>query len=240
MAAGSNGKALDRLGSLHRQLRCLRAHLSPVSGLVAGARRLPRRRASRRTPRSPWTRRTGPGSRLKPSGVELGQRSGRGARRQSAGQPLGGSRRIEVACFDGRTWKAPAAFSPQDALAVGSKSDYRSAAVTSIRTAISGWLQAPITAGLAIQVSGGVASGRVSFGKPISRASTATAGSIPFRFPNSWARNSTRMGLASANGSVCGLSGRRRAATRLSPAGRWRIRVIAGSLPLPRKARSRT
>src|SRR5262249_7378197 len=52
------------------------------------------------------------------SGPHWGKDLGAALGPKAPSQPLGGSRRIEIACFDGQTWKAPATFSPQDSLAV--------------------------------------------------------------------------------------------------------------------------
>src|SRR5262249_50265263 len=57
-------------------------------------------------------------------GVNWGKDLGAALGSKAPGQPLGGSRRIEVACLDGQEWKTPVRFAPQDSLALGSTGDY--------------------------------------------------------------------------------------------------------------------
>ena len=51
-------------------------------------------------------------------GMNWGKDLGAALGPKAPGTPLGGTRHVEVACFDGQSWKAPADFAPHDSLAL--------------------------------------------------------------------------------------------------------------------------
>lgn len=157
------------------------------------------------------------------SGVNWGKDLGRGLGDRQPGTPLGAARRIEVACLDGGRWQAPAEVAFDDPLAAGSTGESR-----------------PL---LRFDPDGNL---WMAFKRRYSRRSyrptsywesflTRLEGgrwTEPAVLPSSWARKSTRMGLAFAEGRLWAFWPHE--SRRWSFASRPRLnRVVAGSLPLP-------
>lgn len=158
-------------------------------------------------------------------GANWGKDLGAALGDKSPGTPLGGPRRIEMAVYDGGTWKAPAAISFHDALATGANST-----------------SDPL---LFPDPDGNI---WMSFKRRFSRAAfrpstywetylTRLDGdrwADPMPLPNSWTRKSTRMSFAAANGRLWAFwpSESRDYAFASRPLSN---RVIAGSLALPGK-----
>ena len=157
------------------------------------------------------------------SGVHWGKDLGRGLGDRQPGTPLGAARRIEVVCLDGGEWKAPAAVAFDDPLATGSTGESRPQ--------------------LFFDPDGNL---WLSFKRRYSRHSyrptsyweyfltrlDGTAWTEPVTLPLSWARKSTRMGVAVAEGRLWAFWPNE--SRRWGFASRPRLnRVVAGSLPLP-------
>ena len=157
------------------------------------------------------------------SGVHWGKDLGRGLGDRQPGTPLGDTRRIEVVCYDGGQWKAPATVEFDDPLAAGSTGESRPQ--------------------LFIDPDGNL---WLSFKRRYSRLSyrptsyweyflTRLDGgrwTEPVALPLSWARKSTRMGLTVADGRLWAFWPHE--SRQWSFASRPRLnRVIAGSLELP-------
>ena len=157
------------------------------------------------------------------SGVHWGKDLGRGLGDRQPGTPLGDARRIEVVCYDSGTWKAPAAVSFDDPLAVGSTGESRPQ--------------------LLFDPDGNL---WMSFKRRYSRQSyrptsyweyflTRLEGSRwtePVTLPLSWARKSTRMGMTAAEGRLWAFWPDE--SRRWAFASRPRLnRVVAGSVQLP-------
>ncbi len=125
------------------------------------------------------------------SGVNWGKDLGAALGDSAPGTPLGETRRIEVVCLDNNVWKSPAAFEPNGPLALGATGESR-----------------PL---LHFDPDGNL---WMSFKRRYSRMAyrpsiyweyaisrlAVDQWSDPIVLPDSWARKSTRMGLASANG----------------------------------------
>ena len=157
------------------------------------------------------------------SGVNWGKDLGRGLGDRQPGTPLGAARRIEVACFDGGEWKAPATVAFEDPLAAGSTGESRPQ--------------------LFFDPDGNL---WMSFKRRYSRHSyrptsyweyslTRLDGSVwtdPLTLPFSWSRKSTRMGVTVADGRLWAFWPNE--SRRWAFASRPRLnRVVAGSIPLP-------
>lgn len=162
------------------------------------------------------------------SGVHWGKDLGRGLGDRQPGTSLGDTRRIEVVCFDGGQWKAPAAVAFDDPLAKGSTGESRPQ--------------------LFVDPDGNV---WMSFKRRYSRLSyrptshweyflTRLDGerwTDPVTLPLSWARKSTRMGMAVADGRLWAFWPHE--SRRWGFASRPRLnRVVAGSLELPGPGRA--
>ena len=157
------------------------------------------------------------------SGVAWGKDLGRGLGERQPGTPLGAARRIEIACYDSGQWKVPAEVEFDDPLALGSTGESRPQ--------------------LFLDPDGNV---WMSFKRRYSRRSyrptsywesflTRLDGdrwTAPVTLPFSWARKSTRMGLAAADGRLWAFWPHE--SRRWAFASRPRLnRVVAGSLELP-------
>ena len=157
------------------------------------------------------------------SGVNWGKDLGRGLGDLQPGTPLGAARRIEVACFDGGQWKAPATVAFGDPLAAGSTGESRPQ--------------------LFLDPDGNL---WMSFKRRYSRHSyrptsyweyfltrlDGNAWTEPLTLPFSWARKSTRMGLAATDGRLWAFWPNE--SRQWGFASRPRLnRVVAGSVPLP-------
>jgi hypothetical protein len=167
--------------------------------------------------------------------VNWGKDLGAALGAKSPGQPLGGTRRIEVACFDGGTWKAPAAFAPQDSLASGSTGDY----LPLLHADAGGnlWMafKRRFSPSSKLQVAGGVSVRPSIFWEAYLTRLDGSRWADPMPLPNSWSRNSTRMSLSSSKGRLWAFwpSDSRAYAFASRPlAGR----VYAGSVTLPSAA----
>ena len=167
-------------------------------------------------------------------GVNWGKDLGAALGTKSPGQPLGGTRRIEVACLDGQEWKAPAAVAFHDALSVASTGDYLPLLHSDAEGNLWMAFKRRFSPNSRIQVSGGVASRPSIFWETYLTRLDGSRWIDPIPLPNSWTRNSTRMGLSSVNGRLWAFwpSDSRNYAFASRPlAGR----VYAGSLTLPGK-----
>ena len=157
------------------------------------------------------------------SGVHWGKDMGRGLGERQPGTPLGAARRIEVACYDGGQWRAPAPLAFDDPQATGATGESR----PQLRFDADGNLW-------------------MSFKRRYSRHSyrptsyweyflTRLEGrrwTEPVTLPFSWARKSTRMGMAEADGRLWAFWPNE--SRRWGFASRPRLnRVVAGSLELP-------
>ena len=157
------------------------------------------------------------------SGVHWGKDLGRGLGDRQPGTSLGDTRRIEIVCYDGGNWQAPAAVGFDDPLAPGTTGESRPQ--------------------LFFDPDGNL---WMSFKRRYSRQSyrptsywesflTRLDGSgwtAPVTLPMSWARKSTRMGMAVADGRLWAFWPHE--SRRWSFASRPRLnRVVAGSLTLP-------
>ena len=157
------------------------------------------------------------------SGVRWGKDLGRGLGERQPGTSLGSARRIEVACYDGGQWKAPAEVAFDDPLAAGATGESRPQ--------------------LQFDPDGNL---WMSFKRRYSRHSyrptsyweyflTRLDGdrwAEPVTLPFSWARKSTRMGMATAGGRLWAFWPHE--SRRWGFASRPRLnRVVAGSLALP-------
>lgn len=167
-------------------------------------------------------------------GVNWGKDLGASLGPKAPGQPLGGSRRIEIACLEGQTWKAPAGFNPRDSLAAGSTGDYLPLVHFDPHGNL--WLafKRRFSPSSKIQVSGGVASRPSVFWETYLTRLDGDRWADPIPLPDSWTRNSTRMGIASADGRLWAFwpSESRNYAFASRPLA---SRVYAGSLALPAK-----
>ncbi|MDA2924072.1 hypothetical protein MYX65_05345 [Acidobacteria bacterium AH-259-L09] len=159
------------------------------------------------------------------AGVNWGKDLGAALGPHAPGKPLGGRRRIEVVVFDNNEWKTPASFAPKDTLGIGATGESR-----------------PL---LTFDPDGNL---WMSFKRRYSRRTyrpsvfwesyltrlDANGWADPILLPNSWARKSTRMGLASSNGRLWAFwpSENRNYAFASRP---LLNRVIAGSVVLPGK-----
>ena len=157
------------------------------------------------------------------SGVHWGKDLGRGLGDRQPGTSLGDARRIEVVCFDGGQWKAPADAAFADPMATGSTGESRPQ--------------------LFFDPDGNL---WMSFKRRYSRQSYRPTSyweyfltrldsrrwSEPITLPFSWARKSTRMGMAVADGRLWAFWPDE--SRRWGFASRPRLnRVVAGSLELP-------
>ena len=157
------------------------------------------------------------------SGVNWGKDLGRGLGDRQPGTSLGSARRIEVACYDGGQWKAPVDVAFDDPLAPGATGESR----PQLRFDPDGNLW-------------------MSFKRRYSRHSyrptsyweyflTRLDGdrwTDPVTLPLSWARKSTRMGMAVADGRLWAFWPNE--SRQWGFASRPRLnRVVAGSLELP-------
>ncbi len=157
------------------------------------------------------------------SGVQWGKDLGRGLGDRQPGTSLGDTRRIEVVCYDGGSWKTPAAVSFDDPLALGSTGESRPR--------------------LFFDPDGNL---WMSFKRRYSRQSYRPTSyweyfltrlersrwTEPVTLPLSWARKSTRMDMTVADGRLwaCWPNESR----QWGFASRPRLnRVVAGSLILP-------
>ncbi len=168
-------------------------------------------------------------------GVNWGKDLGAALGPKAPGHPLGSSRRIEVLCLDSGTWKAPAGFSPNDSLAAGSTGDY----LPLLHFDPDGnlWMafKRRFSTSSKIQVSGGVAARPSIFWETYLARLDGNRWRDPIPLPNSWTRNSTRMGLASSSGRLWAFwpSDSRSYAFASRPLA---SRVYAGSIALPGKS----
>lgn len=157
------------------------------------------------------------------SGVHWGKDLGRGIAEPQPGTPLGSARRIQVVCYDGAQWRAPAEVAFDDPQATGTTGESRPQ--------------------LFFDPDGNL---WMSFKRRYSRHSyrptsywesflTRLDGqrwTEPITLPLSWARKSTRMGMAVADGRLWAFWPHE--SRRWSFASRPRLnRVVAGSLELP-------
>ena len=157
------------------------------------------------------------------SGVHWGKDLGRGLGDRQPGTPLGSTRRIEVACYDGGQWKVPAAVAFDDPQATGATGESRPQ--------------------LFFDSDGNL---WMSFKRRYSRHSyrptsyweyflTRLDGqgwTEPVTLPSSWARKSTRIGMTVAEGRLWAFWPNE--SRRWGFASRPRLnRVVAGSLALP-------
>ncbi len=167
-------------------------------------------------------------------GVNWGKDLGAALGRNAPGQPLGGSRRIEVACYDGQAWKAPAEFNPGGTLAAGSTGDYLPLLHVDPEGNLWMAFKRRYSTSSRIQVSGGVSSRPSIFWEAYLTRLDGFGWIDPAPLPNSWSRNSTRMGLSSSNGRLWAFwpSESRSYAFASRPLA---SRVYAGSLMLPGK-----
>ena len=156
------------------------------------------------------------------SGVKWGKDTGYGLG-EEPGTSLGRARRIEIACYDGSSWKTPGGFSPDDPLAPGSTGESRPT--------------------LLFDPDGNL---WMSFKRRYSRRSYrpttyweyfltrlgADGWKAPVTLPLSWARKSTRMGMAASDGRLWAFWPNEN--RQWAFASRPRLnRVVAGSLELP-------
>src|SRR5207253_3694054 len=139
-------------------------------------------------------RRNRPWVAFETGGVNWGKDLGAALGSKAPGQPLGGSRRIEVACFDGQQWKAPPAFSFHDALSIGSTGDYMPLLHSDPDGNLWMAFKRRFSPNSRIQVSGGVASRPSIFWETYLTRLDGARWIDPIPLPKSWARNSTRMG----------------------------------------------
>ncbi len=157
------------------------------------------------------------------SGVHWGKDLGRGLGNRQPGTSLGATRRIEVVCYDGGQWKAPAVVGFNDPLATGTTGESRPQ--------------------LQFDPDGNL---WMSFKRRYSRHSyrptsyweyflTRLDGARwtePITLPFSWARKSTRMGMVAAEGRMWAFWPHE--SRQWGFASRPRLnRVVAGSLELP-------
>jgi hypothetical protein len=168
-------------------------------------------------------------------GVNWGKDLGAALGTKSPGHPLGGSRNIEVLCLDGGVWKAAANLRHNDTLAAGSTGDY----LPLLHFDPDGnlWMayKRRFSTSSRIQTSGGVSSRPSIFWETYLARLDGNRWRDPMPLPNSWTRNSTRMGLASAGDRLWAFwpSDSRSYAFASRPLGG---RVYAGSITLPGKS----
>ena len=157
------------------------------------------------------------------SGVNWGKDLGRGLGDRQPGTPLGAARRIELVCYDGGQWKAPAPVAFDDPLAAGATGESRPQ--------------------LLFDPDGNL---WMSFKRRYSRRSYRPTSywesflsrldgrrwTDPLTLPLSWARKSTRMGMTAAGGRLWAFWPNE--SRQWAFASRPRLnRVMAGSLELP-------
>lgn len=142
---------------------------------------------------------------------------------RAPGSPLGGRRRIEVACLEGGNWKTPAEFAPQDSLSAGSTSVGKPVLLFDPNGNL--WMA------FKRRYSSQGFRGNIYFEHYLTRLN-GDRWTDPVPLPYSWGRQSARIGLTAAGGRlwVFWPTESRRYAFSPRP---FSSRVIAGSLPVP-------
>jgi len=159
-------------------------------------------------------------------GPDWGKDLGMALGSKPQGSPLGDRRRIEVVCLEQGEWRTPAAFASSDALVLGSAGE------SNPLLSVDG--QGDLWMSFRRRYSFRVFDRSVYWETFLTRLE-GERWSQPVLLPESWGRNSARMGLASAGGRLWSFWTHEN--RDFSFAGRPRqMRVLSGSLPLPPKA----
>ncbi len=155
-------------------------------------------------------------------GKDLGMVLGPG----SPGSPLGDRRRIEVVCLDKQEWKTPAEFAHGDSLVAGSAGEYGPHLLVDPGGNI--WLAFKRLYSFNNLFKGS----RSAYWESYLTRLDGDRWTQAIVLPKSWSRNSTRVGMAAADGKLWAFWPDERRS--FSFAGRpHAFRVVAGSMPLP-------
>ncbi|HTM48438.1 MAG TPA: hypothetical protein VL285_07155, partial [Bryobacteraceae bacterium] len=225
VAAGADGRAWVVWDRYNGSYDVYARSFSPASGLgaetrIAGTDRFEAHASVAVDRRNrPWVA-------WESGGPDWGKDLGAALGSKPQGSPLGDRRRIEIVCLEQGEWKAPAPPASSDALVLGSAGE--SNPLLFIDTQGDLWLSFRRRYGFRVF-------DRSIYWETFVSRLEGGRWSQPVLLPESWGRNSARMGLASAGGRLWSFwTDENR---DFSFAGRpHQMRVLTGSMPLPPKA----